>query len=442
MGNIFTKRSIAFLFSALCILAVLAGCGSQGTVKTADAAAAASADRAPAEFAAEEQAETESESNGGSLFGGLFADEASPSGSGDFSDFGTNPNNISQANGAMAFDNEYLYCIRNNTEIWKVSLDGSTCSLLAEGEIRNADSWWASTPNIRNLNVWGGAVYYSGTGGDIHRVDVNSGADTVVLELALTRDQFSFTNMLIYQGKILYSLRNRKEDTLTIGVFDPETSDNYNVYVSDNCLRPCYLTAADDTFYMFYMDNNHKAIWSTPLNDLRADSEMHMVGETFENSKASWLYMRPDGALKTTSVWSCAVNPMVFGEIDENTLAINWQPDICKNADVLESDDKLLAGTVNNEIRYFLGGDSLVCLKWNYKGDDVEIWYVPGMDFGKSEKLITVTAPDTKGSDGVYYPYCGEKAEDTVYFLYTDENGTLTLISVDQKGTLTQTPVQ
>ena len=61
---------------------------------------------------------------------------------------------------------------------------------------------------------------------------------------------------------------------------------------------------------------------------------------------------------------------------------------------------------------------------------------------GKSEKLITVTAPDTKGSDGVYYPYCGEKAEDTVYFLYTDENGTLTLISVDQKGTLTQTPVQ
>ena len=320
--------------------------------------------------------------------------------------------------------------------------DGSSGSILAEGEIRNADSWWASTPNIRNLNVWDGAVYYSGTGGDIHRVDIASGADTTVMDLALTGDQYSFTNMLIYRGKILYSLQDRKADTLTIGVFNLESSENYSVYVSDNCLDRCYLTAWDDTFYMFYLDNNHKAIWSTSLSDLRSDSEMHMVGQTFENSKASWLYMRPDGALKTNSVWSCAVNPMFFGEIAASTLEINWQADICKNAEVLESDDTLRAGTVNNEIRYILDGDSLVCLKWNYEGDDVEIWYVPGMDFGKAELLITVTAPDTKGKDGVYYPYCGEKAEDTVYFLYTDENGTLTLICVDENGTLTQTPVQ
>ena len=218
---------------------------------------------------------------------------------------------------------------------------------------------------------------------------------------------------------------------------------NYNVYVMNNCLEHCSLTAEDDVFYMFYMDNNHKAVWRVSLNDLNEESEMQMISETFDNSSDTWLMMLPDGALLTGSGnYKYYMRPMSFKEIDMEKNAIQWKDSICRNDDALFADSDLSAGTLNCEIRYLLDGNNMVCLNWNYEGDDVAIWYVPELDYAKGENIITVYAPDTKGKNGLYYPTCGQKDENTVYFVYMDEADRLTLVMIDKEGKTTQTIIE
>lgn len=428
------KKRVLIGIALLMGITLFTGCGSGKTseksnVEESGQSANTVANTTETETERETESETESEAQTSESWLAMF---------------GNNPNNLYQADGRMAFDDEYIY-YSTDDGIYRMTYDGSEAAQLSDQD-------------CEFLNVYDGCLYY----GRAERVDDNNtlyicsmNLDTFEETILVTRstgskwDKLELSSILVVNGYLFFAYDDDGNDLTKVETMDISSQSGYiSCSLSDaGDLYPWLTASATGMVYAFMNDggvySNERAVYQLALADIPDYGRFKQVTDARKFGYYHTMMILSDGVYRLysdNSYYYLGMDDVEYSEvqyykasfskIDAEDLRWGYMSDESKIGPDLSLMDADAANLVYLSSGTFLLNNTMYIMETDYGDGEtvINVYRYTAFDFENGELVYTETFLHYSEDSLVY-----GIGKDAMYIVQiSEENGEPTLTRIEQ----------